>query len=178
MEKPIGRGRVHGCGRSLGILNIGTRYAQELLISLGIFMKSNSLMLLFACLTLAACNGEKAGNKDESGPAAFNANALAGTFTGKLPCMDCEAIATSLLLKSDGTYQLDEKFVGRETNSELRSSGRWNTNTPHNQIILDPSSQDWADRPFQVVSSDEIVQLDGNGVPYTTDGSYSLTRSK
>ncbi len=61
---------------------------------------------------------------------AVYAQKVDGTYKGKLPCADCRAIETMLILKSDtigqGTYVLTNKREGGQTWDSVQSDkGRW-----------------------------------------------------
>ncbi|MEN1769698.1 copper resistance protein NlpE N-terminal domain-containing protein, partial [Pseudomonas aeruginosa] len=47
-------------------------------------------------------------------------------FRGVLPCADCEGIETSLFLEKDGTWVMNERYLGaREEPSSFASYGTW-----------------------------------------------------
>lgn len=47
-----------------------------------------------------------------------------GKYTGILPCVDCEGIETKLTLNPDGTYLLEEIYLGTQEN-ELTTKGNF-----------------------------------------------------
>ena len=61
--------------------------------------------------------------------------AIAGLFTGTLPCADCSGIRTDVALlttvpgrRSDGSFSLVEHYLGTRTGDRVfRSHGRWST---------------------------------------------------
>jgi copper homeostasis protein (lipoprotein) len=46
-----------------------------------------------------------------------------GSYSGVLPCADCEGIATELTLKDNGTFELSEKYLGKEEAIERKMKG-------------------------------------------------------
>lgn len=48
------------------------------------------------------------------------------SWRGVLPCADCEGIETSLFLEKDGTWVMNERYLGaREEPSSFASYGTW-----------------------------------------------------
>jgi len=158
-------------------------------------MKLKAIVLgSIAGLAIAGCSGPEGQMPAQATPAATAApapeapvpapalatvtdmKAFAGVFDGTLPCPDCQGIQTKLTLNADGSYQLDETFAGRVTNNQLSSTGKWSVQADNQHILLDPASQDWEDRPFAVVTNDELRQLTKDGTPLAADASYDLKR--
>lgn len=108
--------------------------------------------------------------------APFDAKALAGTFTGTLPCADCPGIDTRIVLAADGTYTITESYQERSA-PELRGDGTWTVEENPQRLRLDPNSKTDNDRLFAIVSADEIRQLDTQGKPIESSLPYSLRRS-
>lgn len=110
------------------------------------------------------------------GPEGIDARALAGVFTGTVPCADCPGIVTTLGLKADGSYTLHEVYQDRDSKGR-DSAGTWTAEQRGKRIRLDPGSKDDDDRLFRIVSNDELEMLDSDGNPPDSDLDYSLRRS-
>nr|WP_246386581.1 copper resistance protein NlpE [Rufibacter quisquiliarum] len=61
--------------------------------------------------------------------------ALVGTYSGTVPCGDCEGIYTSLTLQPDQKYLLIEEYI-RERPYPQESEGRWTTREGGEQVML------------------------------------------
>lgn len=110
-------------------------------------------------------------------PASFDAAALAGTFSGTLPCADCGGIDTKLELKADGGYALDETYQGKK-DGNFKGDGTWTAEDNGKRVRLDPNSKSENDRLYEIVSKDEIRQLDQEGKPIDSQLNYSLKRAQ
>lgn len=56
---------------------------------------------------------------------AANSLDIAGTYTGKLPCADCEGIEDRLELKVDKTFILESKYLGKKKPLINKAKGKW-----------------------------------------------------
>lgn len=66
----------------------------------------------------------------------------AGEYTGVFPCADCEGIETELELKSDKTYELTEKYLGKGDGKEFKVKGTFSFDTENPSVItLDQASE-------------------------------------
>jgi copper homeostasis protein (lipoprotein) len=82
-----------------------------------------------------------------------------GTYTGTIPCADCQGIETSLTLKKDKTYLLKTKYLGK-SNTFTEKSGTFTWNTEGSTIIL----QGISNAPNQyLVGENLLFQLDMAG---------------
>ncbi|MCO4292200.1 copper resistance protein NlpE [Solitalea sp. MAHUQ-68] len=52
---------------------------------------------------------------------------LLATYSGVLPCADCEGIKTELELFQDNTYALKETYLGKGDGKKFISTGNYNT---------------------------------------------------
>lgn len=59
----------------------------------------------------------------------------AGDWSGKIPCDGCEHILYDLSLKGDGTFSLEQEFVGGMSNRSIMQKGNWSFDG-QNRIIL------------------------------------------
>lgn len=98
---------------------------------------------------------------------------LPGVYTGALPCGDCAAVVTRLELLSDGSYKVNEVFDGKDA-AALDSNGKWRFDAVTRHVTLDPAAQDWQDREFEALQTKALRALDGNGVPYSSEGANDL----
>jgi copper homeostasis protein (lipoprotein) len=95
------------------------------------------------------------------------ANALDwhGTYTGVLPCADCEGISTTLTLNADETYHLIRVYMGREE-GEFHSRGTFRWNEAGDTITL----EGYTDGPgMYLVAENRLIQLDLDGNRITGD---------
>lgn len=122
---------------------------------------------VLAILTcLAACGAstpDESPTATDDGPAdaAHNSrNALDwdGTYTGTLPCADCDGIRTIIRLDSDGSYERERLYLGR-SEQPLRDSGTFSWNAAGSIITLAA-----ADEPSRYqVGENRLFLLDDNG---------------
>lgn len=88
----------------------------------------------------------------------------AGTYTGMLPCSNCEGIETELRIEDD-LYVLKTLRKGLD-NSYLEQTGNITWSDDGSMIILGGMEEG----PFMYkVEENRIVQLDGSGNKYTGD---------
>jgi hypothetical protein len=81
--------------------------------------------VLLLCIALAGCDAPP-----PSGPRAPALDAGGGSirWQGRLPCADCEAIDTKLLLRRDGAarrYTLTEAFQAADGGARFVETGQW-----------------------------------------------------
>ena len=98
-------------------------------------------LLLALPLMLAACQAPTAPTHETSTVVdthhtAENSLDWAGSYTGLLPCADCEGIQTQLTLRSDKTYVLEEHYVknGRALHPSTQT-GRFQFDASHPALI-------------------------------------------
>lgn len=48
-----------------------------------------------------------------------------GTYEGILPCADCPGLKTTLELKKDNTYEIEEGYLERKTETEEKGKFEW-----------------------------------------------------
>ncbi len=95
-------------------------------------------------------------------PPAHNArDALdwAGTYTGTLPCDDCEGIATTVTLSPNGAFQLSQIYLGKEERHSTEGDFAWN----------DQGNTITANEFSFFVSENRLIQLDKSGNRMTGD---------
>lgn len=105
------------------------------------------------------------------------AAALAGTFSGTLPCADCPGIDTTLQLDAGGHFALTRAYQGEHAASEpLRIKGSWSMEAEGTQLRLDPGNKSDADVLFAVNSNDQLTMLSADGSAAASGLDYSLQR--
>ncbi len=89
-----------------------------------------------------------------------------GTYTGTMPCADCEGIYTELTLRGDQTYTLKTVYQGTGNNEQntFEESGKYTWNNSGNIITLNNDS----DEQYQV-GENMLIALDQNGNRITDD---------
>lgn len=86
-----------------------------------------------------------------------------GTYTGTLPCADCQGIETSLTLNKDLSYVLKTKYLGK-SDVVNEKTGKFNWNKAGSTITLDGISN----APSQYfVGENVLTQLDMEGKKIT-----------
>jgi uncharacterized lipoprotein NlpE involved in copper resistance len=87
--------------------------------------------------------------------------ALAGTYTGTLPCADCPGIDETLVLGADGGFVLTDTYRERP-GSENIVQGSWSFEDG-TRIRLDPGSKEQRDQLYAIDGEDALVALDMDG---------------
>ena len=159
-------------------------------------MKMRMYMILAASALIAAgllaCNGgygdaDKNTNTNRNGDRvtvpqtdgqgiqnAANSLDWHGTYTGVLPCADCEGISTTLTLNADETYHLIRVYMGRE-DGEFHHRGTFSWNDEGNTVRLN----DYDSGPgLYFVAENRLIHLDADGNRITGDlaGRYILQK--
>ncbi|QWF15007.1 copper resistance protein NlpE [Lysobacter capsici] len=112
----------------------------------------------------------------EAPKAGFDVAAFAGSFSGTLPCADCSGIDTKIEFKADGSYAVDETYQGKKDGA-FKGDGTWTAEEDGKRLRLDPNSKTDPDRLFEVVSHEEIRQLDTEGKAIESQANLSLKRA-
>lgn len=128
-------------------------------------------ILLFATsFVLISCINNKANADMEStadrGRQKYN---LSGRYEGELPCADCSAISTTLVLNKDRTYTLHYRYIGK-SDELFQRDGIWRVDSD----ILHLESEDYNYK----IEGDRLSQLDLSGQEMTGKlaGKYILDR--
>jgi heat shock protein HslJ/uncharacterized lipoprotein NlpE involved in copper resistance len=104
-------------------------------------MERSSTLLLAPALLFAACVGRQAPAPEPApanpAPADNSRTSLdwAGTYSGTVPCADCQGIATRLTINSDGTYVLQTQYLGK-SDELLVTEGSFTWQDDGNHIVL------------------------------------------
>ncbi|MDX1362995.1 copper resistance protein NlpE [Arenibacter latericius] len=82
-----------------------------------------------------------------------------GVYMGTLPCASCEGIKTRISLKADGSYVLEEEYLGEE-DVVFKENGKFEWNADGNTITLHKGSGE--KQLFKVVEN-AIILLSSDG---------------
>ena len=144
-------------------------------------MKSSIFVIaLLTCFGLAACKPQTAAPVTAPAlvtqpvtPAA--ATTVAGTYSGMLPCADCEGMDTRLLLTADGKYTLTQIYQDKD-HSSFVSEGGYTLESDGKTVHLRPTNKDEYDGYYEVLSPTQLRMLDREGKPVDSPLNYTLTR--
>ncbi|OCQ50702.1 Lipoprotein NlpE precursor [Photorhabdus australis subsp. thailandensis] len=96
------------------------------------------------------------------------------TFKGILPCADCSGIDTTLLLDGDGSYILEQTYLGtRDGEQPFFESGQW---VKEGEKIRLTKSDD--QKYYYLPKGGNLVMLDIEGNPIESQFNYELKRVK
>ncbi|GEP92951.1 hypothetical protein CTE07_45960 [Chitinophaga terrae (ex Kim and Jung 2007)] len=148
------------------------------------YMK-NLLLLLISIIFFACHNSAKTGGKDNATTAAGAEVVTTTTYSGTLPCADCEGIATELTLSinsenKENHFRMKETYQGK--NLSFPSEGNFAVlqGTPSDPaatvIQLNPDKDRNLQRFFQKVSENELRQLDNEMRAIDSKNNYSLKK--
>ena len=98
---------------------------------------------------------------------------LPGTFTGTLPCADCEGILHHLDLWPDGTYHMRRTWLGGDDNNQRDEIGRWYADPGRQAIVLNGASE--MPLQWQILGEDRLRQLAMDGTSIESTLNYELT---
>lgn len=125
-------------------------------------MKSTRMRPIYFLLYIAFFTQACQNPKTETGKASDNSQATLdwqGTYTGVLPCADCEGIETILTLNRNLKYTLSTKYIGKDEQA-LQGTGTFRWDTAASMILLN----DIDGGPAQyLVRENELIQLDSDG---------------
>lgn len=132
-----------------------------------------TVISIFAMAVVCACNNDQGTSNGASAPKQDTvANTTTeehnaptsldwqGSYSGLLPCADCEGIETSLALYKDNTYVLSEVYSGKGDSTDHIASGKftWQGNNVKLEGLNGKPS-------FYKVEEKQIRSLDMNGQP-------------
>ena len=143
------------------------------------------LPLLFVCVAFAACQhaGTNTGAADSSAVNPTGTDTATWvTYSGTLPCADCEGIVTELALhrQPDNRFTLKETYQGK--NQTFPSEGNYIVvhGTPSDPgatvIRLNPDKDKNLQRCFQQVDENELKMLDVDMKSIESNHNYTLKK--
>jgi len=150
-------------------------------------MKKTIFVLSIICLLtgLSAC---KSKNKGQVNPNANlqvatvdnSKNSLdwAGAYSGIIPCADCPGIEVQIILNSDNTFKMTQKYQGKK-NSVYSFSGTFRWNSGGNIVILNGLEKDRFPNQY-LVGENTLRQLDmeGNVINGNLAQNYILNKAE
>jgi len=124
-----------------------------------------ALALLCACARQPqAAQPDADANASVEQPASAPATpAVAGTWSGTLPCADCPGIDETLVLSEDGGFVLTDTYRERPDGTNT-VRGHWSLETDDKRIRLSPEGEGAVDR-FYGIDGDGLRMLDTEGQP-------------
>ena len=131
-------------------------------------MKRIVILCIISAMVVAGC--KTTSKQKMSNPAAVvedtahnSKNSLdwAGSYSGILPCADCDGIETVVTLNKDLTYQLDTKYIGK-SGSTFGLKGKFEWDMEGNKIELQ-GIQEGAGPIHYQVGENQLIQLDMEG---------------
>ena len=111
---------------------------------------------------------------------AGDTRALAGTWSGLLPCADCPGIDETLVLDAGGGFVLTDTYRERPGTANV-VRGSWTIEAGGQRIRLDPGNKDDIDRFFAVdpgAGTEALVPLDTEGQPIDSPFDMRLVRER
>jgi copper homeostasis protein (lipoprotein) len=146
------------------------------------------ILILFTASIMAACTFSAATSQEHGQAGAPGKPALAdtahnsrnaldwhGTYSGTVPCADCEGIRTSVTLRDDGSFERERLYLGKSA-APMRDSGRFSWNEAGSIITL--VSADGGTQQYQV-GENQLFHLDqaGNRIAGDLAGQYVLRQA-
>lgn len=155
-------------------------------------------IFLSASLLLLSCQGnertearnERAAQEETVSPTARPVIELLGTYTGTMPCADCEGVLMELTLEQnqagDGrTYTLRETYQGSpEPENVVESRGTWSIQIDSTQassntmLTLSPEDNRGSRYAFRRVRDTELHLLNPQGREIERGLNYSLQKQR
>lgn len=141
----------------------------------------NSIFLILGVFLLASCANEETKSEKEPiedektelleetlpiGDNSSNALDWDGTYSGIVPCADCEGIETTLTLNRDLTFYIVTNYLGRNDALEETFNGTFRWDESGSIVILEEVK--FAPKRFKV-GENQIWQLDRSGKMITGD---------
>lgn len=146
---------------------------------LGKIMKFRpQLLIILICSVLAGCaQTEKSAevNFQTSGESLLSLE-LPATFTGQIPCPDCQRVDITLNLRPDFIYQLRKTYQVEQGEAKIESQmGRWRYSPEGNLIVL--GKQKGLLKTYAILSNDRLHFLELESQDVELQAGYDLIRS-
>lgn len=110
-------------------------------------------------ILLFGCGGTGADVVADAAHSSRNALDWPGTYSGTLPCADCEGIRTTVTLRDDGTFERERIYLGKSA-APMRDSGQFYWNEAGSVVSL--SAGDGVMQMYQV-GENQLFHLDQTG---------------
>ena len=127
-----------------------------------ILNESYFMQILIACFFIlffaASCNSNSSSSKPGES-LDTSAAKFAGVFSDTIPCADCAGIVTTLNIKPDHTYILEEEYLKGKKGNVFYSMGRWIVT----DSVLHLNNLTEGTRQFEILSHASIRMLDNEG---------------
>lgn len=97
-------------------------------------MSSGRLLISLAIILLVGCSDEQGSKPEMDLPLTL----LPGVYAGVFPCDGCPGIASTLWLRSDGRFFLEQRYAADDAGEAIDaySLGRWSSIVDHRTIEL------------------------------------------
>lgn len=98
-----------------------------------------------------------------------------GSYVGMLPCEDCEAIKTMVVLNADNSYLIKKAFQGKKDRTVYETKGTYTYDAISHKITLDGING----VSYYLFKESHIIQLDKNGkeIKSEKEDAYWLKKS-
>ncbi len=100
---------------------------------------------------------------------------LPATFSGTLPCANCEGINTKITLLADGTFFSKQVYLGKPAPNQADDLGSWVMSHYGNVLVMQGQNSEM--RYFRVKSTEVIEMLDLEARTIFSSLNYSLQRA-
>jgi hypothetical protein len=117
-------------------------------------VSSIRFMILLVIALLGGCGGGREGGSPEELPG----KSLPGVYSGVYPCDGCPGIPTTLWLRSDGRFFIEQRYPGLDGRAETNAYnlGRWSWNARYQVLELKGSGPS---RDFMRLDQDTLVMV-------------------
>jgi len=125
-----------------------------------------SLSIICLLFGLGACKskGKKQAQAETESVAVENSRDnlnWIGSYSGVIPCADCQGISTQITLSADNTYQIKWKYQGKDDET-FKKSGTFRWDDDGNIITLEGLEPDKFPVRYKV-GEEHLLQLDMDG---------------
>lgn len=122
-----------------------------------------ALFLAAGALSLLGCNNQYQPKEQSLQP-------MQQSYQGVLPCADCSGLETSLFLEEDGTFILQETYLGtKDGDRTFASYGTWARTA--DKLVLTESN---GDKRYFRPQGKNLQMLDQSGLPIESKLNYVL----
>jgi uncharacterized lipoprotein NlpE involved in copper resistance len=132
--------------------------------------------LIMVCLMgFLSCKSSKPATAEVANPQ--QSLSWDGTYTGILPCTDCQSEQTTLTLGKDMMYKVTIKYNGK-TDGEHKYVGRFNWNPEGSMITLSPPFEGGMPHSYMVGQNTlTLIDMNARVIKGKNVKSYVLTKS-